>query len=67
VQQATGETVKVAWANQGYTGDDVRKAAQAAGIDVQIVKHPEAKKDLYCCRGAGPSSAVSAGCPDSDD
>ncbi|WP_210147695.1 IS5-like element ISAzo23 family transposase [Aromatoleum bremense] len=44
VQQATGETVKVAWADQGYTGDEARKAAKAAGIDLQIVKLPEAKK-----------------------
>jgi transposase len=44
VQRATGETVSVAWADQGYTGTDARQAAKAAGIDLQIVKLPEAKK-----------------------
>jgi transposase len=44
VQAATGETVKVAWADQGYTGEDTRQAAKEVGIDLQIVKLPEAKK-----------------------
>lgn len=44
VQQATGETVKLAWADQGYTGENAQQAAQTHGIDLQIVKLPEAKK-----------------------
>ena len=44
VQDATGETVEVAWADQGYTGDEPRQAAKEVGIDLQIVKLPEAKK-----------------------
>jgi len=44
VQRATGESVSIAWADQGYTGADARQAAEAAGIDLQIVKLPEAKK-----------------------
>ncbi len=44
VQQATGHTVKLAWADQGYTGEAPSKAAQDNGIDLQIVKLPEAKK-----------------------
>lgn len=44
VQQATGETVKLAWADQGYTGDNALQAAQTHGIDLQIVKLAEAKK-----------------------
>lgn len=44
VQEATGETVKLAWADQGYTGDDARQQASEHGIDLQIVKLPEAKK-----------------------
>ena len=44
VQQATGHTVQPAWAGQGYTGDAASKAAQDNGIDLQIVKLPEAKK-----------------------
>jgi len=44
VQQATGQTVKLAWADQGYTGEQPRQEAQAHGIDLQVVKLPEAKK-----------------------
>jgi len=44
VQQATGHTVELAWADQGYTGEQARQAARDSGIDLQIVKLPEAKK-----------------------
>lgn len=44
VQQATGETVKLAWADQGYTGEQARSDAAEHGIELQIVKLPEAKK-----------------------
>ena len=44
VQQATGETVRVAWADQGYTGEQARDDAQAEGIDLRVVKLPQAKK-----------------------
>jgi len=40
----TGETVKLAWADQGYTGDNALQAAQTHGIDLQVVKLDEAKK-----------------------
>jgi len=40
----TGHTVQLAWADQGYTGDAASKAAQDNGIDLHIVKLPEAKK-----------------------
>jgi len=32
VQQVTGETVKLAWADQGYTGDNSQQAVQTHGI-----------------------------------
>lgn len=44
VQAMTGETVSVASADHGYTGEDPAQAAQAQGIDLHIVKLPEAKK-----------------------
>lgn len=44
VQEATGETVKLAWADQGYTGEEPNRQAGEHGIDLQIVKLPEAKK-----------------------
>ena len=44
VQQATGHTVKLAWADQGYTGEKAREGAHDHDITLQIVKLPEAKK-----------------------
>ncbi len=44
VQTVTGETVSVAFADQGYTGEDPAQAAKIEGIDLHIVKLPEAKK-----------------------
>lgn len=44
IQTVTGETVKVAFADQGYTGEGPAQAAQAQGIDLHVVKLPEAKK-----------------------
>lgn len=44
VQAVTGETVSVAFADQGYTGQDPAQAARAQGIDRHVVKLPEAKK-----------------------
>jgi len=44
VQQVTGQTVKVAFADQGYTGEDAAQAARDEGIDLQVIKLPEAKK-----------------------
>lgn len=44
VQAATGETVEVAWVDQGYTGDEPAEAAQAHGIRLEVVKLPTAKR-----------------------
>ncbi|GIL12539.1 MAG: IS5 family transposase [Chloroflexota bacterium] len=44
VQEATGETVEVAFVDQGYTGDEAAHAAQEHGLRLEVVKLPEAKK-----------------------
>jgi transposase len=44
VQQVTGDTVKLIFADQGYTGDEAQQAAKAHGITLQVVKHTEAKR-----------------------
>ena len=41
---ASSDADTTAWADQGYTGDAASKAAQDNGIDLQIVKLPEARK-----------------------
>ena len=44
VQEVTGQSVQVAFVDQGYTGDDPAQAAQAQGLRLEVVKLPEAKK-----------------------
>jgi transposase len=44
VQEATGQTVTVAYVDQGYTGDEPRQAAAAQGIELTVVKLPRAKR-----------------------
>src|SRR5215204_2950590 len=44
VQEVTGQSVQVAFVDQGYTGEDPAQAAQAEGLRLEVVKLPEAKK-----------------------
>jgi transposase len=44
LQEVTGGTVEIAFVDQGYTGEDVAKAAAANGIQLEVVKLPKAKK-----------------------
>jgi transposase len=41
VQEATAQTVELAYVDQGYTGDQPAAAAEAHGIRLEVVKHPE--------------------------
>lgn len=44
VQEVTQNSVEVAFVDQGYTGEDPKNDAQEAGIELIVVKLPEAKK-----------------------
>lgn len=44
VQAATHHSVEVAFVDQGYTGDDPKNDAKALGIELIVVKLPQAKK-----------------------
>ena len=44
VQQLTGEHVEVAYVDQGYTGEAAAEAAEQHGIELEVVKHTEAKR-----------------------
>lgn len=44
VQAATGQTVTLAFVDQGYTGDQPAADAQAHGITLEVVKLAEAKR-----------------------
>ena len=44
IQEATGDTVSLAYVDQGYTGASVAEAAAEQGITLHVVKLPEAKR-----------------------
>jgi transposase len=44
VQEATEQSVELAYVDQGYTGRAPTKTAQKHGIELAVVKLPEAKK-----------------------
>jgi transposase len=43
VQEETGETVEIAYVDQGYTGENAANAAGEHGIKLEVVKLPTAK------------------------
>ncbi|CBW73576.1 Transposase [Mycetohabitans rhizoxinica HKI 454] len=45
-QLVSGQSVKLAFADQGYIGEEPAQAAQDEGIEVQVIKLPEAKKSF---------------------
>jgi transposase len=44
VQEETGDSVELAYVDQGYTGDAAVQAAKAQGIRLEVVKLPQAKR-----------------------
>jgi transposase len=44
VQEATGDHVEVAFVDQGYTGPEPAQAAAAHGVELVVIRLPEAKK-----------------------
>jgi len=44
VQQITGEHVELAYVDQGYTGENAAEAAKKHGIQLEVLKHTEAKR-----------------------
>lgn len=44
VQEVTGESVELAFVDQGYTGEAAAAAARAHGLRLEVVKLPEAKR-----------------------
>lgn len=69
VQETTGESVTLAYVDQGDAGDDAALAAKSRVIESCVVKHAEAKKGLRAFaaavggrtlfRLAGPLSPIS--------
>jgi transposase len=44
VQEVTGESVELAYVDQGYTGEEPAEAAARHGMRLEVVKLPEAKR-----------------------
>ena len=44
VQEATGQSVQLAWVDQGYSGEQTAEEAAQHGIELEVVKLQEAKK-----------------------
>src|SRR5919205_1940049 len=44
VQELTGESVELAYVDQGYSGERADGEAQAHGIWLEVIKHPEARR-----------------------
>jgi len=44
VQEVTGGTVEIAFVDQGYTGAEAAEQAQGQGVQLEVVKHSEAKR-----------------------
>lgn len=44
IQEATDEHVQLAYVDQGYTGDKPAEAAKKHGIELEVVKLPQAKR-----------------------
>jgi hypothetical protein len=43
-QQVTGQAVELAYVDQGYTGDEPAEAAAAQGVQLDVIKLPEAAR-----------------------
>jgi transposase len=44
VQEITGENIELAYVDQGYTGENAAQAAEKHGMQLEVVKHTEAKR-----------------------
>ncbi len=63
MQAATGESVEVAFVDQGYTGEKPAAAAREHGIELEVVKLPEAKRGFVLLHAVGSSSVPLPGDP----
>ena len=59
MQAATGESVEIAYVDQGYTGGMPAEVAAAHSIQLVVIKHPEARRGFVLLPwrwgGGGPS------------
>lgn len=46
IQHITGESGRLAYVDQGYTGQEPAEAARQEGVELEVVKLPDAKKGI---------------------
>jgi hypothetical protein len=66
VQEVTGQTLEVAFVDQAYTGDVPEAEAQQHGIQLAVVKLPEAKRGFvpaFAAMGGGTLFRVDCAFP----
>jgi transposase len=63
VQEVTGNSVEVAFVDQGYTGDEAAAAAERHGIRLEVTSCRPPSMASCCCRGVGWWSATSPARP----
>src|SRR5918993_1387852 len=51
VQELTGESVELAYVDQGYTGEKPATQAESHGMSLEVVKHEEAKRGFVLLPG----------------
>ena len=61
VQQATGESVELAYVDQGYTGEKPAQAAQQHGMQLEVSSYRKPSAAWCCCPNGGWWNAPSAG------
>jgi transposase len=64
LRAASGESVSLAYVDQGYTGDEPAASAQAHGIRLEVVKHAEAKRGFVLLPRRPPWPAGHGPCGD---
>ncbi len=67
IQSATGQSVEVAFVDQGYTGHRAAAAAAEHGIALEVIKLSEANGASFCSQDDGWSSDPSRGPRASED
>ena len=58
VQEVTGESVELAYVDQGYTGEDAEAPRPSYGIRLEVVKLPEAKTRLRAAAASLGGGAI---------
>jgi len=63
VQQITGDNIELAYVDQGYTGESASQAAEKHGVQLEAVKHTQAKRGFVLLPPLGGGTKLCLGGP----